>query len=53
MEVETGRKIYAYLAGKMQMYYIRIAPGDTVMVELSAYDLKHGRTTYRVQHETA
>ena len=33
--------------------YIRIVQGDTVMVELSTCDLKHGRITYRVQHEAA
>ena len=31
------------------MNYIRILPGDTVTIELSPYDLKHGRITYRKQ----
>ncbi len=53
VQLETGQKIFAYLAGKMRIHYIRIVPGDTVMVELSAYDLKHGRIAYRVKHEAA
>jgi translation initiation factor IF-1 len=31
VDVDTGRKISAYLAGKMRIHYIRIVPGDTVM----------------------
>ena len=53
VQLDTGQKVYAYLAGKMRIHYIRIVPGDTVMVELSAYDLKHGRIAYRVKHEAA
>ena len=53
VQLETGQKIFAYLAGKMRIHHIRIVPGDTVMVELSTCDLKHGRITYRVQHEAA
>ncbi len=39
--------ILATISGKMRKYYIRILPGDTVLVELSPYDLKRGRITYR------
>jgi translation initiation factor IF-1 len=53
VQLETGQRIFAYLASKMWIHYTRIVPGDTVMVELSAYDLKHGRITYRVKHEAA
>jgi translation initiation factor IF-1 len=31
----------------MRMHYIRILPGDKVVVELSPYDLSRGRITYR------
>ncbi len=37
----------AHVSGKMRMHYIRILPGDTVMIELSTYDLTHGRIIYR------
>jgi len=36
-------------AGKMKRYRIRMAPGDRVKVELSAYDLDRGRIVYRVR----
>jgi translation initiation factor IF-1 len=37
----------AHISGKMRMHYIRILPGDKVVVELSPYDLSRGRITYR------
>ncbi len=39
--------VLATISGKMRKYYIRILPGDTVVVELSPYDLKRGRIVYR------
>ncbi len=45
----SGEKhsILATVSGKMRKYYIRILPGDTVLLELSPYDLKRGRIIYR------
>ena len=43
----TGQEVIGYLAGKLRMNYIRIIPGDEVLVELSPYDLTKGRITYR------
>ena len=45
----SGEKheILATISGKMRKYYIRILPGDTVLVELSPYDLSRGRIIYR------
>lgn len=40
-------RILAYLSGKMRKYYIRILLGDRVKVEMSVYDPKRGRITYR------
>ena len=34
-------------SGKMRMNFIRILPGDKVTIELTPYDLEHGRITYR------
>lgn len=45
--LENGHEITAYLAGKMRKFRIRILPGDKVKVEISPYDLKKGRITYR------
>jgi translation initiation factor IF-1 len=43
----NGHRVLAHVSGKIRMNYIRILPGDRVLVELSPYDLKHGRITYR------
>jgi translation initiation factor IF-1 len=45
--LDNGHEVLAYLSGKMRKYYIRILLGDRVRVELSEYDLKRGRITYR------
>ena len=47
VELDNGHKVLAHISGKMRMHYIRILPGDKVMVELSPYDLSRGRITYR------
>lgn len=47
VELENGYKIEAHVSGKIRMNYIRILPGDTVVLELSPYDLTRGRITYR------
>ncbi len=39
--------ILAYPSGKMRMYYIKILPGDHVLVELSE-DKKRGRIVRRL-----
>ena len=40
-------EVLATVSGKMRKNFIRILPGDRVTVELSPYDLKRGRITYR------
>jgi translation initiation factor IF-1 len=40
-------EILAHLSGRMRKFYIRIVPGDKVLVEVSPYDLSRGRITYR------
>ena len=47
VELDNGHKVLAHISGKMRMHYIRILPGDRVVVELSPYDLTRGRITYR------
>ena len=48
VELENGHKILAHLSGKMRLNYIRVLPGDRVMVELSPYDLSKGRINKRL-----
>jgi len=47
VELENGHEILAHISGKMRLHFIRILPGDTVVVEMSPYDLTKGRITYR------
>ncbi|MDA8168596.1 MAG: translation initiation factor IF-1 [Nitrospiraceae bacterium] len=47
VELESGQVVLAYVSGKMRMHFIKILPGDKVLVELSPYDLTRGRITYR------
>jgi translation initiation factor IF-1 len=47
VELDNGHTMLAHISGKMRMHYIRILPGDRVVVELSPYDLNRGRITYR------
>jgi translation initiation factor IF-1 len=47
VELPNGHRVLAHASGKIRLHYIRILPGDRVLVELSPYDLKRGRITYR------
>ncbi len=47
VELENKHTVTAHVSGKIRMNYIRILPGDTVVVEISQYDLTRGRITYR------
>lgn len=48
VELEDGQhQVLAHISGKMRKNFIRILPGDRVLVELSPYDLSRGRITYR------
>lgn len=47
VELENGHTVLAHISGKMRKHFIRILPGDSVLVELSPYDLSRGRITFR------
>ena len=47
VKLQNGHKILAHISGKMRMNFIRILPGDKVIVEMSPYDLTKGRIVYR------
>lgn len=47
VELDNGFRVLVHLSGKMRMHYIKILPGDRVLVELSPYDLTRGRIVYR------
>ena len=45
----NGHKVLAHISGKIRLHYIKILPGDKVLIELSPYDLSRGRITYRLK----
>ncbi len=47
VELENGHMVLAHISGKMRLNFIRILPGDVVMMEMSPYDLSKGRITFR------
>ena len=47
VELSNGHKVLAHVSGKMRMNFIRILPGDSVVIELSPYDLSRGRIIRR------
>ncbi len=47
VELANGHKVLAHISVKIRLHYIKILPGDRVLVELSPYDLSRGRITYR------
>jgi len=47
VELKNGHRVLAHVSGKMRMHFIKILPGDKVVVELSPYDLSRGRVVYR------
>ncbi len=47
VELPNKHQILAHISGKMRLHFIRLVPGDKVMVEMSPYDLSKGRITFR------
>ncbi|HAZ12771.1 MAG: translation initiation factor IF-1 [Bdellovibrionota bacterium] len=47
VKLPNGHKIIAHISGKMRMHFIKILPGDRVVVEISKYDVEKGRITFR------
>ena len=47
VRLENNHEVLAHVSGKMRMHFIRILPGDNVVVEMSPYDLSRGRIVLR------
>jgi translation initiation factor IF-1 len=47
VELENGHEVLAHVSGKIRMNFIKILPGDRVLLELNVNDLKRGRILYR------
>ncbi len=48
VKLNIDQEIIAHISGKMRMHYIKIIPGDKVLVEMTPYDLTKGRITRRL-----
>lgn len=47
VKLENDHVILAHMAGKMRRFRIRVLQGDSVVVEMTPYDLTKGRIIYR------
>ena len=47
VELPNGHWISAHISGKMKLDFIRLLPGEKVLLEMSPYDLSKGRITFR------
>ena len=47
VQLDNGHVILAHISGKLRMNFIRIIPGDKVLIEMSPYDLTKGRIVWR------
>jgi len=48
VKLENGHEVLAHISGRMRVNYIRLLPGDRVILEMSPYDLTKGRITKRL-----
>ena len=51
VELDNGHVVLAHVSGRMRRNFIRLVPGDRVILELSIYDLTRGRIIYRKRPE--
>ena len=49
VKLENGHEILAHSSGKLRKNRIRVLTGDTVLVEVTPYDLTKGRITFRLK----
>jgi translation initiation factor IF-1 len=49
VDLPNGHRVLAHISGRMRMHFIRILPGDKVLLEMSPYDLTKARIVYRVK----
>jgi len=48
VKLDNGHEVLAHISGRMRVNYIRLLPGDRVILEMSPYDLTKGRITKRI-----
>ena len=47
VDLDNGFNVLAHISGKIRRNYIKILPGDRVLLELNVNDLTRGRIIYR------
>jgi len=48
VKLDSGHEVLAHLSGRMRVNFIRVLPGDRVIVEMTPYDLTMGRIIKRL-----
>lgn len=48
VKLDNGHEVLAHISGRMRVNYIRLLPGDKVLLEMSPYDLSKGRIIQRM-----
>lgn len=48
VKLESDHEVLAHISGRMRVNYIRLLPGDRVILEMSPYDLNKGRIVQRI-----
>ena len=48
VRLDNGHEVLAHISGRMRVNYIRLLPGDRVLMEMSPYDLTKGRIIQRM-----
>lgn len=49
VKLSNGHEIIAHISGRLRMNFIRIIPGDQVLIEVSPYDWTKGRIIWRAK----
>jgi translation initiation factor IF-1 len=49
VKLDNGHHVLAHISGRMRVNYIRLLPGDRVILEMSPYDLNKGRIVQRMK----
>lgn len=47
VQLADGHEVLAHLGQEIRFHFVKLLPGDRVLVELSPFDLSRGRITYR------
>lgn len=49
VQLNSGQMVLGHLSGKMRVNMIKVLPGDSIIIEMTPYDLTKGRITRRLK----